>query len=158
MELAKLIKTKNLKANRRLGRGESSGKGKTAARGHKGQKARTGKKIRLGFEGGQLPLIKRLPFRRGVGNIPARENITIATEQLTTFDSGSVVDERSLREKGLIKKTDKPYSIKIVAKGDLSKALKVKVATTAKAKELIEKAKGTVEVKLAVKEEKTDNA
>ena len=154
MELNKLGQIKTFKKNKRVGRGESSGKGKTSGRGHKGQKARTGKKIRLGFEGGQLPLIKRLPFRRGVGNTPAKENITITFDQLEVFSSGSVVDEKSLREKGILKKTTKPFKIKLVAKGQISKPLTVKITSTKKAQELVEKAKGKVEVKEKPKAEK----
>src|SRR3990172_4961723 len=145
MELSKLGKTKTIKKHKRVGRGESSGKGKTSTRGHKGQKARTGKKIRLGFEGGQLPLIKRLPFKRGVGNSQAKENITITLEQLEVFSAGSVVDENSLREKGILKKTLRPFTIKLVAKGEISKPLTIRITSTKKAQELIEKAKGKIE-------------
>ncbi len=153
MELSQFGKSKNFRKDKRVGRGESSGKGKTSTRGHKGQKARTGKKIRLGFEGGQLPLIKRLPFKRGVGNSIAKENITITLDNLEVFSAGSIVDEKSLREKGILKKTTKPYSIKLVAKGNLSKPLTIKLNSTKKAQDLVEKAKGKVELKEKLKAE-----
>lgn len=142
MELNKLIKVKNRRQNKRLGRGESSGKGKTSGKGYKGQKARG--KMRIGFEGGQLPLIKRLPFRKGVGNNLAHKTLTITLDQISVFDSGSKIDAESLVEKGLLKKSFKPYLIKIVAKGSLSKSFNVHVVTTPKAKEAIEQAKGKV--------------
>ncbi len=154
MELNKIGQVKTFKKNRRVGRGESSGRGKTSGRGHKGQKARTGKKIRLGFEGGQLPLIKRLPFKRGVGNSLAKENFTITLNHLEVFSAGSTVEEKSLREKGILKKTTRPYSIKLVAKGQISKPLIIKINLTNKAKELIEKVNGKVEWEVKSKAEK----
>src|SRR3990172_5738779 len=135
MELNNLNKIKPT-ATKRVGRGESSGKGKTSGKGYKGQKSRGRGKLRLGFEGGQLPLIKRLPFRRGVGNTGAKENITITFDQLGVFSAGSVVDEKSLREKGLLKKTTRPFTIKLVAKGQIAKPLTVKIKSTKKAQEL----------------------
>jgi len=155
MQLNNLIKVKNKKKSKRVGRGESSGKGKTSSRGHKGQKARSGKSLRLSFEGGQLPLIKRLPFRRGIGNTKPKNTLTVTLSQLEAFPAGSVIEEKSLREKGFLKKTDKPAKIKLVAKGTLSKALTIKISTTKKAKDLVEKAKGVV---LKDKKEKVTNA
>lgn len=153
MELNKLIKIKTNKA-KRLGRGESSGKGKTSGKGNKGQKARGRGKIRLGFEGGQLPLIKRLPFRRGVGNSLAKKTLTITLDQLSVFESGDTVDITSLQSKGLLNKASKPDFIRIVAKGEINKPLNVAVKYTAAAKEAIEKAKGKVISPSEVKKEK----
>lgn len=153
MQLSKLEKSRNIKKSKRLGRGESSGKGKTAAKGYKGQKSRGRGKIRLGFEGGQLPLIKRLPFRRGVGNNLSKKILTLTLSKLNVFEDGSTVDEKSLIEKGLLKKTFKPNQIKIVATGELSKALTVKVDVSEAAQKEIEKKKGKV-VKEELKEEK----
>lgn len=141
MQLSKLEKSRNIKKSKRLGRGESSGKGKTAAKGYKGQKSRGRGKIRLGFEGGQLPLIKRLPFRRGVGNNLSKKILTLTLSKLNVFEDGSTVDEKSLIEKGLLKKTFKPNQIKIVATGELSKALTVKVDVSEAAQKEIEKKK-----------------
>lgn len=154
MELNKLLKIKNRRAAKRIGRGESSGKGKTSGKGYKGQKARG--KMRIGFEGGQLPLIKRLPFRKGVGNNLAHEILTITLDQLEVFDSGDKIDSKSLIEKGLQKKSSKPYLIKLVAKGEVKKALNIHIATTPKAKEAIEKANGKVISVEKPKEKPTD--
>lgn len=152
MSLSTLTKIKTT-PTKRLGRGESSGKGKTSGKGNKGQKSRGRGKIRLGFEGGQLPLIKRLPFRRGVGNRLAKKTLTITLEQLAVFESGAVVDSKSLIEKGLLKKSQKPNFIRLVAKGDITKPLHIKINFTLGAKKAIEKAKGKVEEQEIVKEE-----
>ncbi len=153
MQLNKLEKSRNIKKSKRLGRGESSGKGKTAAKGYKGQKSRGRGKIRLGFEGGQLPLIKRLPFRRGVGNNLSKKILTITLSKLNVFEDGATVDHKSLIEKGILKKTFKPDQIKVVATGELSKALTVKVDVSEGAQKAIEKSKGKV-IKKESKEEK----
>ena len=142
MDLQNLKKAKMIKKSKRLGRGESSGKGKTSGKGYKGQKARG--KVRLGFEGGQLPLIKRLPFRRGVGNRLGKEKMTITLDQLNIFASGDIVDEKSLREKGLILKSARPKEIKLVAKGQINKQLTIKIKTSVGAKTKVEKIKGKV--------------
>lgn len=142
MELNKLIKVKNKREAKRIGRGESSGKGKTSGKGYKGQKVRG--KVRLGFEGGQLPLIKRLPFRRGVGNNLAAETLTITLEQISVFASGETIDKKALIKSGLLRKSKRPVHIKLVAKGEINKPLTIHISTSAKAKELIEKAKGKV--------------
>jgi large subunit ribosomal protein L15 len=153
MKLNQLSSVKNIKKSKRVGRGESSGKGKTSGKGYKGQKSRGRGKIRLGFEGGQLPLIKRLPFRRGVGNNLAKKTLTITLSQLAVFAANEVVDEESLLKKGLLSKTFNPDQIKVVAKGEISRPLIFKVAVSAKAEKEIEKAKGKVE-KIAVEEDK----
>jgi large subunit ribosomal protein L15 len=141
MKLHELIKIK-LKQKKRIGRGESSGKGKTAGCGAKGQKKR--EKIKTGFEGGQLPIYKRLPQKRGVGNAPKAESITITTDQLNTFPTGSTIDEKSLREAGVVSKNKRGIKIKVVAGGKLEKKLKVDFPTSKAARSQIEKAGGKV--------------
>ncbi len=155
MDLSNLVKSKNIRAAKRIGRGESSGKGKTSGKGYKGQKARGS--VRLGFEGGQLPIIKRLPFKRGVGNNLAVNKLTITLEQLKNYAAGEIVNAESLVKKGLIKKAAKHPVIKVVAKGEIDRPLKIHILATAKAKELIEKVKGEViSFKKPVAEEKGD--
>src|SRR6186713_1881100 len=110
---------------KRLGCGESSGHGKTSGRGHKGQKARSGGSIRLGFEGGQMPLIRRMP-KRGFNNAAFKKVWGIVNlADLNTFDAGTVVDEALLREKGLIR--GKLDGVKILGNGELTKKVTVKV-------------------------------
>ena len=128
---------------KRLGCGESSGHGKTSGKGHKGQKARSGGSIRLGFEGGQMPLIRRIP-KRGFNNEPFRDKFAVVNlEALNSFDDGTTVNEAALLEAGLIRK---PYDkVKILGGGQLSKKLTI-VANKASesAKAAIEKAGGTL--------------
>ena len=127
----------------RKGRGHGSGNGKTAGFGHKGQKARSGVK-KAGFEGGQMPLARRLP-KRGFNNIFATEYATIKVSDLEKFEAGSVVDVQALLDKGVIKKS--LDGVKVLGNGELTKALTVKLtAYTASAKEKIEKAGGKAEV------------
>ena len=131
------------KAAKRKGRGHGSGNGKTAGYGHKGQKARSGVK-KAGFEGGQMPLQRRLP-KRGFNNIFATVYTTVKLSDLEKFEAGSVVDANALLEKGIIKKVND--GVKVLGNGTLTKALTVQVAAyTASAKESIEKAGGTAEV------------
>lgn len=132
------IKTRTKK---RVGRGESSGKGKTSARGMKGQKARG--KLPLSFEGGQLPIVKRLPFQRGIGNRPAKEKLALSLSQLAAFKEGEEVNIKTLIAKGIITEADKNKKIKLVD-GKLDKALKVALPASATAKKAIEKAKGNL--------------
>ena len=127
---------------KRIGRGESSGKGKTAGRGMKGQKARY--KIKPGFEGGQLPIIKRLPFQRGVGNRYTKKTMTITLSQLNTLETGSKVDLETLRKNKFLPSSQNTQA-KVVATGKIEKPLIVRLPATKKAIELIEKAKGKVE-------------
>lgn len=131
---------------KRLGSGESSGKGKTSGKGHKGQKARSGGSIRLGFEGGQMPLIRRVP-KRGFNNAEFKTKWAIANlEALNAFDAGATVDEAALLEAGVIRK---PFDgLKILGSGQLTKKLAV-VANhaSASAKAAIEKAGGTLTIK-----------
>ncbi|MEY2542980.1 MAG: large subunit ribosomal protein [Verrucomicrobiota bacterium] len=128
---------------KRLGCGESSGHGKTSGKGHKGQKARSGGSIRLGFEGGQMPLIRRLP-KRGFNNAAFHATYAIVNlSDLNEFKAGTVVDEKLLRESNLVR--GKVAGVKILGDGELKHALKIeadKVSESAKAK--IEKAGGTI--------------
>ena len=128
---------------KRLGIGESSGHGKTSGKGHKGQKARSGGSIRLGFEGGQMPLIRRLP-KRGFNN--ARFHKTYAVVNLTdlnAFDAGSTVTEQLLRERKLVRGNG--AGVKILANGELKHALTIEAdKVSAAARQKIEGAGGTV--------------
>ena len=129
--------------NFRKGRGHGSGNGKTAGKGHKGQKARSGA-TRPGFEGGQMPLYRRIP-KRGFKNRNSKEIISINVDALERFDNGATVDVEALLNAGVIKKTGD--GVKILGNGELTKKLTVKVdALSASAKEKIEAAGGTVEV------------
>ena len=128
----------------RKGRGAGSGNGKTGGRGHKGQKARSGGKVRVGFEGGQMPLARRLP-KRGFNNIFAKRLEAINVSALNKFEDGAVVNVCDLLEKGIISKCE--YGVKILGNGELTKKLTVRAsAFSASAKEKIEKAGGTAEV------------
>ena len=129
---------------KRKGRGTGTGNGKTAGRGHKGQKARSGGKVRIGFEGGQMPLARRIP-KRGFNNIFATKYVTIKVSDLEKFEAGSTVDTEALLKAGIISKT--LDGVKVLGNGELPKAVNVKVAAyTASAKEKIEKAGGKAEV------------
>ena len=115
------------KERKRIGRGPASGQGKTAGKGHKGQKARAGRGMRPGFEGGQMPLQRRLP-KRGFNNIFAKEIATVNVSDLEkAFDNGAVVDAAALIEKGLIKKS--LDGVKILGNGELTKKLTVKLVS-----------------------------
>lgn len=128
---------------KRKGRGHASGNGKTAGYGHKGQKARSGSK-KGGFEGGQMPMARRLP-KRGFKNIFATHYAIVSLGDLEKFDAGSVVDVQALLERKIIKKPED--GVKVLGTGELSKALTVKLAAfSVSAKEKIEKAGGKAEV------------
>ena len=132
------------RARKRVGRGNGSGHGTYSGRGCKGQKSRAGYKMRPGFEGGQLPLIKRLPRKRGFVNIFRIEYSAINLNKLNMFESGSEVTPESLLAAGLLKSLRHP--VKILAQGDINHPLVVKAhkfSTAAKAK--IEAAGGRVE-------------
>jgi large subunit ribosomal protein L15 len=132
---------------KRLGCGESSGHGKTSGKGHKGQKARSGGSIRLGFEGGQMPLIRKMP-KRGFNNNAFKTKYAIVNlnDLEARFDSGGVVDEQTLRLAGLIRGTFD--GIKILANGELTKVLNLTVSKiSAAARQKVEKAGGSVNVK-----------
>ena len=133
------------KSRKRVGRGDSSGLGKTAGRGEKGQKSRTGSSIRPFFEGGQIPLFRRLP-KRGF-NSPDHIEYTLVNLNILedNFAAGDVVDAESLRAKNLLGKTER--MIKILANGEITKALTVKADKfSAAAKAKIEAVGGKVEV------------
>ncbi len=128
----------------RKGRGHGSGNGKTAGKGHKGQNARSGGGVRPGFEGGQMPLARRLP-KRGFNNIFATQYATINVSDLEKFEDGAVVDAAAIKEAGLLKKT--LDGVKILGNGEVTKKLTVKAtAFSDSAKEKIEKAGGKAEV------------
>lgn len=132
------------RATKRLGRGIGSGTGKTAGKGHKGQKARSGGGVRPGFEGGQIPLARRMP-KRGFTNIFKKEYVVLNVRDLERFDNGAVVNYESLFELGLIK-TIKD-GVKILGTGELTKALTIKVdKVSPAAAEKIVAAGGKVEV------------
>src|ERR1700710_3032212 len=128
---------------KRLGCGESSGHGKTSGKGHKGQKARSGGSIRLGFEGGQMPLIRRLP-KRGFNNKAFHKNYAIVNlSDLESFEAGTVINEEMLRESKMIRGT--VIGLKVLGDGELKHGLSIeahKVSASARAK--IEAAGGTI--------------
>ena len=129
---------------KRKGRGPASGNGKTGGHGHKGQKARSGGSIRLGFEGGQMPLQRRLP-KRGFNNIFAKKFVVINLDDLNKFNAGDVVDINAVIEAGFSKKAWD--GLKVIGSGSVEKAVTVKAAkVTAGAKEKIEAVGGKVEV------------
>ena len=144
MKLHDLQPTPGLKhRSRRVGRGESSGLGKTSGKGHKGQKARSGASIRPGFEGGQMPLARRLP-KKGFNNAQFKTQYAIVnlSDLEVKFSDGDEVNEESLRALGLVK--GRFDGVKVLAKGEVSKKLTVSVEKiSATAKEKIEKAGGT---------------
>ena len=128
---------------RRVGRGYGSGRGKTSGKGTKGQKARSGGSIPPYFEGGQLPLVRKLPYRRGFKNPFRVEYSPVNVGQLEALEAGSDVTPDSLRMAGLVGKRDLP--VKILAAGSLTKALKVQAhAFSKRARDVIEAAGGTV--------------
>ena len=130
---------------KRIGRGHGSGWGKTSGKGHKGQKARSGGSIRPGFEGGQMPLQRRVP-KRGFNNIFRKKIVALNVNQLDSkFDNGAVVDAEALKNAGLVKNSFD--GIKILGNGELTKSLTVKVdAFSESAKKAIEEAGGKAEV------------
>jgi len=133
------------KAGKRLGRGIGSGLGKTSGKGHKGQWARSGGGVRPGFEGGQMPLIRRVP-KRGFNNAFAKEYSIINISDLEIFENGTVVTKELLLEKGLLSKVEN-YGVKVLGNGALTKSLTVQAQKfTKSAAEIIEKAGGKAEV------------
>ncbi|CAJ1226522.1 50S ribosomal protein L15 [Lactiplantibacillus xiangfangensis] len=128
-------------SRRRIGRGDSSGQGKTSGRGQKGQKARG--KVRVGFEGGQMPLYRRIP-KRGFTNINRKEYAVVNLDSLNRFDDGAEVTPESLKEAGLVKKSS---AVKVLGNGKLNKKLTVKASKfSATAVAAIEAAGGKTEV------------
>ena len=131
---------------KRLGCGESSGHGKTSGKGHKGQKARSGGSIRLGFEGGQMPLIRRLP-KRGFNNAAFHKTYAVVNlDDLSDFKAGTVVNEQLLRESKLVR--GDVAGVKVLGNGELKHALTIEADKfSGSAKEKIEKAGGTATVR-----------
>lgn len=132
------------KESKRIGRGHGSGNGKTAGKGHKGQKARSGRGMRAGFEGGQMPLQRRVP-KRGFNNIFASKFAIVNVSDLEVFDADAVIDVKALQDKGLVNKV---YDgVKVLGNGNISKAVTVKAtAFSESAKSKIEAAGGKAEV------------
>ena len=145
MELHKLSPVEgSTHVGKRKGRGHGSGNGTTGGRGHKGQKARSGGKVRAGFEGGQMPLARRVP-KRGFNNIFAKPLTAVNVAALNRFEDGAVVDAAALIEAGII--TSCPNGLKVIANGNLTKKITVKAAAFSEsAKEKIEQAGGKAEV------------
>ena len=132
------------KRPKRVGRGMGSGHGKTSCRGHKGQKARSGSKLRPGFEGGQMPLARRVP-KRGFRNPFKKRYQIINIQKLNRFKKDSTLTPQMFQEQGIIKNTDLP--VKILSTGSINKTLNIQVhAVSKQAKEKIEKAGGKVEL------------
>ena len=130
--------------DKRKGRGHATGNGKTAGRGHKGQKARSGGGVRIGFEGGQMPLARRIP-KRGFNNVYAKPLTAINLAVLNRFEDGAVVDAAALIEMGVI--SECPNGLKVLSNGTLTKKITVKAAAFSEsAKEKIEQAGGKAEV------------
>ena len=130
--------------NKRKGRGHATGNGKTAGRGHKGLKARSGGKVRVGFEGGQMPLVQRVP-KRGFTNIFAKPLEFVNVSVLEKFEDGAVVDAQALLDAGILSKCK--YGVKILGNGEISKKLTVQAAAFSEtAKQKIEAAGGKAEV------------
>ena len=134
----------SVKEAKRKGRGAGTGNGTTAGRGHKGQKARSGGGVRVGFEGGQMPLARRLP-KRGFNNIFAKPLEAVNVSALDKFEDGATVDAAALLEAGILSKCT--YSVKILGNGEITKKLTVKAnAFSEGAKAKIEAAGGKTEV------------
>ncbi len=144
MKLNELIPTKgSRKKRKRIGRGKGSGSGETAGRGTKGQNSRSGGGVHLGFEGGQMPLQRRIP-KRGFTNIFKKQYEIINIKDLKYFKSGELINNDTLLKSGLLKKA---RAVKLLGEGDISYPLKIKVNKVSQAaKEKIESAGGKVEI------------
>lgn len=145
MQLAQLPQIKVARQSKRLGRGTSSGKGKTSSRGQKGQKARG--KVRLGFEGGQTPLFKRLPFRRGKGNKKiSKKPIIVNIKILNLLPANTKITVETLIKAGIVKEDDaKMFGVKILGDGAVTNAYTIALPISNKARIKIEQAGGKVE-------------
>ena len=146
MKLSSLNNPKGSKRRKRVGRGDSSGLGRTCGRGEKGQKSRSGAKIRLHFEGGQIPLFRRLPHIRGFKARNHKNWTCVNVSDIEkAFEAGDVVDTQALIDKKIISSID--HGLKILAKGDISKSITVKADAFSKtAQSKIEAAGGKCEV------------
>ena len=146
MKLSNMAPAEGAKTqSKRLGRGIGSGFGKTSGKGHKGQWARSGGGVRPGFEGGQMPLVRRIP-KRGFNNVFKKEYSIVNVSALEQFDNGTVVTADLLLEKGVLSKVE-PYGLKVLGNGTLTKKLEVKANKfTKSAAQIIEKAGGKAEV------------
>ena len=135
----------SVKRRKRVGCGESSGHGKTSTRGNKGQRARSGAGIRIGFEGGQMPLHRRLP-KKGFSNACFKDKVVIVNvSQLEVFEDGTEINEALLRQRGLVR--GKVDAIKLLGEGDLSKKLVIAIdRVSASAKDKVEKSGGSIVV------------
>ena len=132
------------KDSKRKGRGHGSGNGKTAGRSHKGQNARSGGGVRVGFEGGQMPIYRRLP-KRGFTNIFAKQYAEVKLSDLNKFDDGAVIDDEALKEAGIISKV--LDGVKVLGNGEINKKVTVKASKfTSAAAAKIEAAGGKTEV------------
>ena len=145
MDIQSLAPAENSRfSKKRLGRGIGSGIGKTSGKGHKGQNARSGGGVRLGFEGGQIPLIRRLP-KRGFNNQFKKVYAIVNVSDLNVFEDGATVDANALLERNIIGKIE-AYGVKVLGNGELTKKLTVKADKfTETAKQKIEKAGGKPE-------------
>lgn len=145
MQLADAQQTKIARQSKRVGRGTSSGKGKTSSRGQKGQKARG--KVRLGFEGGQTPLFKRLPFRRGKGNAKiSKKPIVVNLKVLNLLPANTKVTLDALIKAGIVEADSaRVYGVKILGDGELTNPYTIALPISNKAKVKVEQAGGTVE-------------
>jgi len=145
MNLNELTPVKgSTKEGKRKGRGHGTGNGKTAGRGHKGQNSRSGGGVRVGFEGGQMPLARRVP-KRGFNNIFAKPLVSVNVSLLEKFENGATIGEQELADAGLVSKCK--YGVKILGGGALTKKLTVKAAAFSEsAKQKIEAAGGKAEV------------
>jgi large subunit ribosomal protein L15 len=143
MDLSNLKGPEKRKTRRRIGRGESSGWGKTSGKGHKGQKSRSGVSIGPGFEGGQMPLQRRLP-KKGFSNAPFKVRYNVVhVKDLNRFEAGSVITPEALREKGLVRRQG---PVKLLADGDVSGAYTIKLdSVSVSARTKVEAAGGVVE-------------
>ncbi len=138
-------KAGSTRERKRIGRGQGSGRGKTATRGHKGYKSRSGSGVKPGFEGGQMPLQRRLP-KRGFNNNFRKEFAIVSLKDLERFEAGTKIDRHVLIEAGLVSSRDK--RVKILANGEISKSLTVSVdKVSGSARQKIEAAGGAVEEK-----------
>jgi len=132
------------KSKKRVGRGPGSGMGKTSCRGHKGLKARSGGSVRPGFEGGQMPIYRRLP-KRGFKSLSRENRAIVNVGDLERFEDGSIIDIEALKKSGLVK--NKIEAVKVLGSGEINKALSMKeCSVSSAAREKIESSGGKIEL------------